>query len=165
MLKHPPTSRAWPAAALAAALALAGCGVSIPVPKVPTIPKTPSTPSSNGSEEPDGDAADFFFDPEHVTIIQSGRIQVDFGVPALHYSGPLGCRGRTFSGDVTDNINFVFRYGARDAWLGWDNGNIWHFTHRPIVGHGTVVFVQHFSDGRTMRIIVHCPPPPRGGRI
>jgi hypothetical protein len=145
-------------------LTVAACGPAFPVPRIPkfpSIPSVPSTPSFNAS----GDTADFFFDPEHVTITQSGRVQVDFGVPALRYRGPLGCRGRTFTGDVTDNINFVFRYGSRDAWLGWDNGNTWHFTHRPRIGHGTVTFAQHFSDGRTMVIVVHCPPPPRTGRL
>ncbi len=133
---------------------LAGCGVSIPTPRIPSIP------SSSAS----GATAEFFFDPEKVTISQSGHIQVDFGVPALRYRGPLGCRGRTFAGDVTDNIRFVFRYGSRDAWLGWDNGNVWHFTHRPRVSHGTVIFAQRFRDGRHMRIVVHCPPPPPGAR-
>ena len=151
-------------AALAAAVVVGGCGPTIQIPRIPTIPTSPSSPSSPSSDAR-GDTAEFFFDPEHVTIIQSGRIQVDFGVPALRYTGPLGCRGRTFSGDVTDNINFVFRYGSRDAWLGWDNGNIWHFTHRPVIRRGTVRFAQHFSDGRTMVIILHCPPPPRTGRI
>src|SRR5437660_7453657 len=105
---------------------LAGCG-AFAIPKVPSFKapsfKAPSFKPTKGS----GDTADFFFDPERVTIIQSGRIQVDFGVPALRYRGPLGCRGRTFEGDVTDNIKFVFRYGSRDASLGWDNSNVWHF--------------------------------------
>ncbi len=151
--------------ALIVALVAAGCGPTIQIPKIHIpnfqIPKIPRIGSSNGT----GDTADFFFDPEHVTITQSGRIQVNFGVPALRYSGPLGCRGRTFSGDVTENINFVFRYCSRGAWLGWDNGNIWHFTHRPTIGHGTVTFAQRFSDGRHMVIVLHCPPPPRTARL
>ena len=134
-------------------LVLAGCGASVSVPKFPSIP------SSSAS----GDTGEFFFDPERVTITQSGRVEVDFGVRALRYHGPLGCRGRTFAGDVTSHINFVFRYGARDAWLGWDNGNVWHFTRRPKIGAGTVTFAQRFSDGRAMRIVVHCPPP--SGRL
>jgi hypothetical protein len=153
-------TRAVPAA-LAAALIIAGCGPTIQIPKFPKFPKVPSTPSSN----PSGDTADFFFDPEQVTVTQAGRIQVNFGVPALRYSGPLGCTGRTFSGNVTEDINFVFRYGSRGAWLGWDNGSIWHFTHRPRIGHRKVVFAQDFSDGRDMVIVVHCPPPPRAAHF
>lgn len=151
--------------ALVVGLVVTGCGSTIQIPKIHVpkfqIPKIPGIGSSSGS----GDTADFFFDPEHVMITQSGRIQGNFGVPALRYSGPLGCRGRTFSGDVTDSINFVFRYGSRGAWLGWDNGNIWHFTHRPTIAHGTVTFAQHFSDGRHMVIVVHCPAPPRTARL
>jgi hypothetical protein len=143
---------------------IAGCGATITVPTFPKVPasaKAPSTKPSNGA----GDTADFFFDPEHVWVTQSGRIQINAGVPALRYSGPLGCRGRTFEGDVTADIEFVFRYGARDAWLGWSNGNIWHFTHRPKIAHGSVTFAQRFSDGRQMVIVVHCPPPPRQARL
>jgi hypothetical protein len=156
-MRSPTTAIRLMSALLGAAI-LAGCGLSIPVPK---IPKIPSIPSFKGS----GDTAEFFFDPEQVTLTQAGRVEVDYGVPALRYAGPLGCLGRTFAGDVTDNINFVFRYGARDAWLGWDNGNVWHFTHRPRLGRGTITFAQRFSDGRNMRIVVHCPPPPRSARL
>ena len=151
--------------ALVVGLVVTGCGPTIQIPKIHVpkfqIPKSPGLGSSSGS----GDTADFFFDPEHVTITQSGRIQVDFGVPALRYSGPLGCRGRTFSGGVTENINFVFRYGSRGAWLGWDNGNIWHFTDRPTIAHGRVTFAQRFPDGRHMVIVLHCRPPPKRPRL
>jgi hypothetical protein len=71
----------------------------------------------------------------------------------------------TFAGDVTEHIDFVIRYGSRDAWLGWDNGNVWHFTHGPRIGRGTITFAQRFSDARQMRIVVHCPPPPATGRL
>ena len=150
-------------------LCLGGCGTSVSVPAF-SAPKTPasrsSAPASSGANgEPAGSTADFFFDPERVTLTQSGTIRVDYGIRPLRYAGPLGCKGRTFAGDVTDNINFVFRYGSRDAWLGWDNGNVWHFTHRPRIGHGTITFAQRFSDGRHMRIVVHCPAPRHTGRL
>jgi hypothetical protein len=147
-----------------AMLALAGCGATVSVPSissVSSVPSRPSVPSFHGA----GDTADFYFDPEHVVLTQSGRVRADYGEPALRYSGPLGCRGRAFAGDVTDNIQFLFRYGSRDAWLGWDNGDVWHFTRPPKIGPGTVTFAQRFSDGRRMRVVVHCPPPPRGGRL
>lgn len=150
-MRRAPLTAALPLLA-AASLAAAGCGPSVSIPTVPSF-------------DPQGDTADFSFDPEHVTITQSGRVEVDYGVPALRYQGPLGCKGRTFAGDVTRHINFVFRYGSRDAWLGWDNGNTWHFTRRPKIGDGTVTFAQRFPSGRRMRIVVHCPPPPRTGRL
>ena len=77
--------------AVLVALGLAACGISIPIPRMPPAPKIPSIPSFKTAS---GDTAEFFFDPEQVTVIQSGRIQVDFGVPALRYRGALGCRGR-----------------------------------------------------------------------
>jgi hypothetical protein len=131
---------------------LAGCGASTPDITVPTFP-SPSAAS--------GDAATFIVDGQTITIRQSGRATVSIGqAPQLDHSGPLGCKGRYFTGHLTEHIGILLRYTAREAWLFIGNGALYHFGP-PKRSHGRLVW-QRSSGGRRVAVIVSCPLPRAG---
>lgn len=134
---------------------IAGCGA--------TGFKVPSLPSFN-SAPPDGDAATFVIDGTTISIIQNGSISSRYSdVPALTYSGPLGCRGRFFTADYSEHIRILFHYSAHDAYLlvGQD---LYRFAGPPKRRNGRLAWAHRFGD-RVMAVTVACPPPPRRSRL
>jgi hypothetical protein len=116
----------------------------------------PAFPSSGGAH---GDTATFVIDGQRISITQSGTVSVRIGgVPQVSYSGPLGCRGRYFTGHVTERIEFFFRYNAHGAYLFVNNGALYHFDSPPKRAHGGLTWAQTFG-GRHQVATVGCPWP------
>jgi hypothetical protein len=146
----------WLSLALAA-LVLAGCGADFKAPSVPTFPTPSSGHGSDGGGG--GDVGTFLIDGQRITIQQSGTISVRVGgVPQISYTGPLGCKGRFFSGDVTEHIRFYFRYTRHGAYLYVGNGSLYHFASPPKRSHGGLTWDDTF-DGNHIAATVGCPLP------
>jgi hypothetical protein len=143
------------AACLAATtMLLAGCGVKTPDFSTPSIPKF--TPHGGAG------SATFSLDGQTIIVQQTGHVTVSIGsAPQITYSGPLGCKGRYFTGHLTEHIQVVFRYSARDAYFYVGTGDLYHFPTAPRRAHGALVWDHRFSD-RHISVIARCPPPPRG---
>jgi hypothetical protein len=139
-------------ALLALCLFLAGCGVDTPDITIPTVPRF----------EGSGDAATFVVDHQTIVVQQSGTVSVSTGASSpLTYSGPLGCRGRYFTGHLTEHIGILFRYSARDAYMLIGPSQLYRFPGRPGRRRGELVWSRTFPD-RHIAVLVRCPPPPRG---
>jgi hypothetical protein len=145
------------------ALALAGCGASVQVPSI-SFPTT--TPSAAGADTGGGgaDSATFHFpDGGTISVQQSGRATISGYGDALDHDGPLGCRGRYFTGDYTDDIRMLFHYTAHHADLGIGTHAVYHFKGAPTrVGH-SLTWSHHFPDG-TYGVTVRCSRPGKGRR-
>lgn len=133
--------------AVAAAALVAGCGVDTPNVSVPTFP-TPSGP--NG-----GDTATFVIGGQTISVTQSGTAQVSTGAKQLDHDGPLGCKGRYFTGHLTEHIKILFSYTKRGAYMLIGNGELYHFDQKPKHSHGSLVFDHDFGN-RDIKVIVTC---------
>jgi hypothetical protein len=105
-------------------------------------------------------------DGQTITIAQSGRASIAVGTPQLDHNGPLGCRGRYFTGSFTEHIDFFFHYSSRDAYfqIGVTPAKVFHFRHAPKRRGGALVWDQTFG-GRRAAVSVNCPPPPPSGPL
>jgi hypothetical protein len=129
---------------------LAGCGTDVKTPSVPAFP------APGGAH---GDTATFLIDGQRVSITQSGTVSVRIdGVPQVSYSGPLGCKGRYFTGHLTEHIEFFFHYSAHGAWLFVNNGALYHFPGPPKRSHGGLTWAKTLG-GRHQVVTVGCPMP------
>jgi len=133
------------AVGLTMALAAAAC-VHIPSPSFPSI--------GPGS----GDTATFVVDGGITTVTQSGTITLSGTGTPLDYSGPLGCKGRYFEADYTDDVSMDFRYSSQDAFLLIGN-DLYHFASPPVQGDGVLQWSEDFGD-RDIQVKVSCAAPP-----
>jgi hypothetical protein len=85
------------------------------------------------------------------------------GQPKLTYSGPGGCKGRYFLGDVLNGIPVTFHYSSRDAYLVY-NHLIFHFFGPPRVRPGRLVWNRRIA-GTHIVVTAFCPPPPPSGPL
>ena len=128
-------------------LMLSGCG-GISVPSIPAIPDISKTGS-----------ASFSIDGSTFLVAQSGSIQASFGQSnPLTYSGPMGCRGRYFSGSYTEDIDVYFRYSKKNAYLLIDNGGEPVYRFGPPVRTGNrLAFSNPTPRGRRITVVINCP--------
>ena len=100
----------------------------------------PSITSSSGGSSPSGDSATFHLGngAGMIRVVQSGRATISGYGSGLDHDGPLGCKGRYFTADYSDNIRILFHYTRRTAHLAIGN-NIYRFTGPPKRGGGSLV--------------------------
>jgi hypothetical protein len=148
--RHERRPRRAAAAAAACALALGGCGaVGGPDIKFPTTPAADAAPS--------GDSATFAIDGQTIFVRQTGSIESSQpDVPQLTYSGPLGCRGRFFTADLTEHVRILFRYTRRSAYLLLTTGDLYTFHFAPPHDGGVLRWDHRFEDGRHIAVAVRC---------
>jgi hypothetical protein len=106
------------------------------------------------------------YDGQSVTISVSdgSTVQESYGgQPKLTYSGPGGCKGRYFSGDVLNGLPVTFHYSSRDAYLVY-NHLIYHFLGGPRVHPGRLVWTR-MGAGDHIVVTAYCPPPPSSGPL
>jgi|GEM_PF-3835367 len=111
-------------------------------------------------------SATIVYDGQSVTISLSdgSTVQESYGgQPKLNYSGPGGCKGRYFTGDVLEGIPVTFHYSSRDAYLVY-NHVITHFLGGPRVLPGRLVWTQG-SGGDHIEVTAYCPPPSPSGPL
>lgn len=118
-----------------------------------------SVPTFPSFAAPSGDAATFLIDGQSIAVRQSGTVSVS-GYDHLDYTGPLGCRGRYFTADLTPHIRVLFRYDARQAWIHIGVPEEYHLVGPPRRRKGTLVWHTR-QGGRTITVIASCPTPPR----
>ena len=135
--------------AVAVAVAgVTGCGVATPDVKVPTIGKLGNPP---------GDSATFVVEGQNLTISQSGRAQVSLGAaPQLDHDGPLGCRGRYFTGHLTEHVRLFFSWSKRGAYLLVDDAShrVYRFPAAKRRGK-RLTWSRRFPDQR-VSVLVSC---------
>lgn len=109
-----------------------------------------------------GDSMTMTIDGGSTRVTESGPGSfVVTRVPAMTFTGRLGCPGRFFTGSYSSHIDFHFNYSAKDAYLLIGNADLLHFPNPPAVEHGNLVWRRSF-DGRNAVETVECPPPPKG---
>jgi hypothetical protein len=142
------------APALLALAALGGCGGS-PVPpdfEPPTIPHQPASADDGAAG-----SATFTVDGQTIVVSQSGNISAQNGSGSpLNYTGPLGCRGRYFTANLTEHIRILFRYTRRDAYMLIGFGQQYHFPTPPRRRGGALTWDRQFPD-RHIAVTVRCP--------
>jgi hypothetical protein len=135
---------------LVAATLVAGCGADVPTVKVPTFP------AGFGGPGPGGDTATFVVDGQTISEQESGSVSVSIPqAPQLTYSGPLGCRGRYFTGHLTEHIDILFRYSGRGAWMFIGTGDLYRFP-APRRTQGQLVWSRAFPDRGRITVLVKC---------
>ncbi len=105
-----------------------------------------------------GDSATFELNGARVDVTESGSatVQVD-GAPEIDYSGPVGCRGRYFTTEYPDGIQFDFRYSAHDAYL-LQGSSVYHLG--PPTQAGATLRWSETVGGTRLEVQVRCPLPP-----
>jgi hypothetical protein len=118
--------------------------------------------SGSGAGGPTSTAS-FIVDGSKFTVDEGGSISVSVsGVPALHYSGALGCKGQFFHLAYSSRYDLFFRYTATDAVLAFAN-DVYHFGKPPTQQHGELVWDAKVPDstGATHHLAarIQCPLP------
>ncbi len=120
------------AAAVAASLAVGGCG---------------------GLEVP-SDHLTVIINGEQTTIATAGTISVEIdGAPELNYSGPAGCEGRYFA----DGEQNYFRYTARRAYL-LAGDQLYRFDEPPRQLGENIAWSRTFGPDK-VTVLANCPLP------
>jgi hypothetical protein len=138
--------------ALPLLIALPGCGAgNVSIPSIPTVPDF-NGPGGAGS-------ATFMVDGMSTTVSQSGSIKTSFAGTPLTYSGPLGCKGRYFTGHITENIEAFFRYTDKGGFFLINNGGSPVYRFGPPQKQGkALVFSNARPTDRQITVTVNCPP-------
>jgi hypothetical protein len=118
---------------------------------------------SSGASPGGGSAASFVIDGSRFAVDEGGTINVSVrGVPALNYSGPLGCQGQFFHLAYSPNYDVFFRYTASDAVLAFAN-DVYHFATPPTRSGGELVWDSRGLDTtgapHHLTVRVKCPLP------
>jgi hypothetical protein len=116
--------------------------------------------SSEGSEEHQGGTSASFIvgSGGSIRVTQSGTTQVSGYGAHLDHDGPLGCAGRYFVADYSDDIRILFHYTRKDAWMQIGTDAPYHFPGPPKQGDGTLTWHRTFGD-RPITATVDCPLP------
>ena len=85
------------------------------------------------------------------------RVSKSVPAPQLSYSGPLGCRGRYFTADYSEDIQILFRYTSRDAFM-LIGSELYHF---DAPWYNAV----NYAAVETEVKLFYCPSNRAGGRI
>lgn len=118
---------------------------------------------SSGASPGGGSAASFVIDGSRFAVDEGGTVNVSVrGVPALNYSGPLGCHGQFFHLAYSPTYDVFFRYTATDAVLAFAN-DVYHFGTPPTRSRGELVWDSQRPDTTGVQhhliVRVKCPLP------
>jgi hypothetical protein len=111
-----------------------------------------------------GDAAVFTIDGRTVAVRETGTasVKVD-GAPEIDHDGPVGCAGRYFTADFTDNVRMMFRYGSQDAYL-LVGSDLYYIGEAP-ERRGAQLEWNTTANGHQIDVRATCPAPAPGPRL